>query len=173
VLAQLRRGEVDVMAVWLPIDDPDLAIGPMLTSEPRVLAVAPGHPLAGRDEVSFEELADWRVPRFVGELPKALHEAWIPSRTPGGRPIPRDPQPMRADDITTLALRLARGELVHPTVPSAATYLGATELVYVSITDMPALRSALVWRRRATEARVRAFVDIARGILADATPTAS
>jgi hypothetical protein len=75
---------------------------------------------------------------------------------------------MRANDITTLALRLARGELVHPTVPSAASYLGASDLVYVPIPDMPALRSVLVWRRRGNDARVREFVDIARRVLDDA-----
>jgi DNA-binding transcriptional LysR family regulator len=168
VLGQLRRGEVDLLAVWLPFDDPDLTTGPTLACEPRVLAVASDHPLATRDEVSVEDLAEWSVSRFADGLPKALYEAWIPSRTPSGRPIPRDPQTMRLDDMTALRLKLARGEVVHPTVPSAATYLGGTDLVYVPITDMPPLRSALVWPRRASDARVLEFVAVARDVLAEA-----
>jgi hypothetical protein len=75
---------------------------------------------------------------------------------------------MRLDDMTALRLKLARGEVVHPTVPSAATYLGGTDLVYVPITDMPPLRSALVWPRRASDARVLEFVAVARDVLAEA-----
>jgi DNA-binding transcriptional LysR family regulator len=168
VLAELRRGEVDLLAAWMPIDDPDLTTGPTLAYETRVLAVARDHPLATRDQVSIEELADWSVSRFVGDLPKALYEAWVPSRTPSGRPIPRDPQAIRLDDITALRLKVTRGDVVHPTVPSAAAYLGSTDVVYVPIADMPPLRSALVWRRRGGDARVLEFVAVARAVLADA-----
>ena len=40
-----------------------------------------------------------------------------------------------------------------PTVASAPSYLGDLELVFVPITGMPPLRSALVWRRPAREPR--------------------
>jgi DNA-binding transcriptional LysR family regulator len=163
-LAQLRRGETDVMASWLPLEEPDLTIGLELTSESRVLAVANDHPLAQRDRVSIEDLADHCVPDF-DIAPKQLHEAWIPSRTPSGRPIPRAPNRMVANDSAALAVRLARGELVHPTVASARAYLGHLGVALVPIDDMPPLRSALVWRRRSGDVRVRAFVSLAREVL--------
>jgi DNA-binding transcriptional LysR family regulator len=162
--AKLRRGDMDVMASWLPLEQPDVTIGPELTSESRVLAVASDHPLAQRDRVSVEDLADECVPDF--ELgPKELHEAWIPSRTPSGRPIPRAPGRMIANDTAALAVRLGRGELVHPTVASARSYLGHLGVALVPIDDMPPLRSALIWRRRSGEVRVRAFVKLAREVL--------
>ena len=42
----LRRGEIDLMLTRLPVDEPDLVVGPLVDREPRVLAVAHDHPLA-------------------------------------------------------------------------------------------------------------------------------
>ena len=47
--APLRRGEVDLMVTRLPIDQSDLVVGPVVSREPRVLAVARDHPLARHD----------------------------------------------------------------------------------------------------------------------------
>ena len=79
---RLRDGDVDLMATWLPLDQPDLVLGPVLAEQPRALAVAPDHPLAGRSSVDVEELAEYRLPRF-DNWPKELQRAIVPSRTPG------------------------------------------------------------------------------------------
>ena len=47
-LGPLRRGEIDVMACRLPINQPDLTVGPVLASDDRILAVAIVHPFAQR-----------------------------------------------------------------------------------------------------------------------------
>jgi DNA-binding transcriptional LysR family regulator len=146
---------------WLPLEQPDLVVGPVLSSEPRVLAVAHDHALAGRSAVSIEDLADYRIPRFE-QLPPELLEVWTPSRTPSGRVIAGTPLHLREADVTHLAMRIARGEFVHPTVPSVAAYMGDLDLVYVPIADMPPMRSALVWRRRERDPRLRAFIRVAR-----------
>src|SRR5690606_14410065 len=56
-LGPLRYGDVDVLLTRLPVDEPDLTVGPVVLSEPRVLAVPVGHPLARRRGVSLEDLA--------------------------------------------------------------------------------------------------------------------
>jgi DNA-binding transcriptional LysR family regulator len=61
---RLREGDVDLMATWLPLEQRDLVVGPVLTEQPRELAVAPDHPLADRDSVDVEELAGYRLARF-------------------------------------------------------------------------------------------------------------
>jgi DNA-binding transcriptional LysR family regulator len=43
-LGPLRRSEIDLMATRLPIEQPDIVVGPILAREPRVLAVAADHP---------------------------------------------------------------------------------------------------------------------------------
>lgn len=45
---QLRSGAMDVMIVWLPVEEPDFTVGPTLCTDPRVLAVAADHRLAAR-----------------------------------------------------------------------------------------------------------------------------
>lgn len=165
----LRRGEVAAIICWLPIDEPDLVVGPTLVHEPRVLAVARDHPLAARRSVSMEDLAGYSVPRF-DQLPRRIHEAWVPSRTPRGRAIPHVPVNLPDRSLAELSVRVAKGEVVHPTVPSAAAYLGP-DIVYVPIHDLPPMRSALVWRRPARDRKLRAFIACARSVQsAAATP---
>jgi DNA-binding transcriptional LysR family regulator len=165
-LARLRDDDIQLTASWIPLDQPDLVVGPILSSQPRVLAVARDHPLANRDSVDVEELADYKVSRF-DDWPKELHEAMVPSRTPGGRPIPSIRMPVGDRGLLDLSVRVARGEFVHPTGAAAAAYLGDLELAFVPLTGMPPLRSALVWRRASRDPRVRAFVRIARQSLED------
>lgn len=48
--AQLREGDVELLASWLPLKQPDLVIGPTLARYERVLAVGRTHPLADRNQ---------------------------------------------------------------------------------------------------------------------------
>jgi DNA-binding transcriptional LysR family regulator len=165
---RLRENDVDLMATWIPVEQPDLVVGPTLTRQPRVVAVARDHQFAKRDSVDIEELADQRIPRF-DNWPKELHEAVAPSRTPGGRPISGMRIPAGQRGFLDIAVRVARGELVFPTVASAASYIGELDVVYIPLTGMSPLRSALVWRRPARDPKLREFLGVARAVLRDAT----
>jgi DNA-binding transcriptional LysR family regulator len=162
--APLRRGEVDLMTSWVPLDQSDLVIGPVVSVESRVLMVAHDHLLAERAAVTIEDVADYRVPRFP-QIPDELHEVWIPSRTPSGRAIERVDVHLQGQDIVQLAARVARGQVVHPTVPSIAAYVGVHRIAYVPITDLPPLRSALVWRCGSKDRRVLEFARIAEEVV--------
>jgi DNA-binding transcriptional LysR family regulator len=74
------------MATRLPIDQPDIVVGPALASEPMVLAVAADHPLADRERVSIEEIAAYPVAPIT-DSPSELIDAVMPRTTPGGRRI--------------------------------------------------------------------------------------
>jgi DNA-binding transcriptional LysR family regulator len=161
---RLRQNDVELIATWVPLGQADLVVGPTLTRERRVLAVARDHPLAQRDTVDVEELADHRVLRFKN-WPKELHEAVVPFRTPGGRPIPGSRIRVGERAFLELPVRIARGEMVFPTVASAAAYMGEPDLVFVPIKGMPPLRSALVWRRPARDPKLREFIRVAREVL--------
>jgi DNA-binding transcriptional LysR family regulator len=160
----LRDNDIEVMASWLPLDEPDLVVGPVLTSQPRVLAVGRDHPLAGRESVSFEELADHQLFRFEN-WPKELDEAVVPHRTPSGRPIRSTRIRIGADGLLGLPVRIARGEIVWPTVASAEPYMRDREVAFVPIEGMPPLRSALVWLRAARDPKLREFIRVARAVL--------
>ena len=164
---RLRENTVELMASWVPLKQPDLVVGPLLTSQLRVLAVAHDHPLAERDTVDVEELADHPVPRF-DNWPRELDEALVPSRTPGGRAIPHTRIALGDRAVLDVAVQVARGEFVWPTVSSAAPYMGGDlDLVFVPIAGMPPLRSALVWGRPARDPKLRAFIRVARDVLRD------
>ncbi|TCC45430.1 LysR family transcriptional regulator [Kribbella pittospori] len=164
-LGPLRRGEIDLMATRLPIAQPDLTVGPVLAREPMVLAVADDHPLAGRKRVSIEDIADFPVAPIT-DSPKELIDTVIPRRTPAGRAIRRSTRrPKTPHEVTAL---VARGQIVHPTVPSFAQYFGQPGITYIPISDMPSVRSGLVWRRRDVNPRLREFVRATRAILATA-----
>ncbi len=161
---RLRENDVDVIATWIPLEEPDLVVGPVLTTEPRLLAVAHDHPFAERESVDVEELAECKVVRFEN-WPRELHEAVFPSTTPGGRSIPTLRLPPGERAVLDISLRVARGEVVHPTVASAAAYMGELDLMFIPISGMKPLRSALVWRRPARDPKLRAFTRVARDVL--------
>lgn len=167
----LGRGEVNVLASWLPHGQSSLVVGPTLTRAQRVLAVGEDHPLAGRSQVTVEDLGDYQTLPIEEVLSKELAEAWNPRRTPQGRIIRRLRMPFgqlaRSDpgQLRNLMSWLIRtGEAVHPTTAGVKTILGPG-IIYVPIADMPPLCSALVWPRGTTDPRRREFVRVAREIL--------
>jgi DNA-binding transcriptional LysR family regulator len=160
----LRENEVELMGSWIPLKQPDLVVGPILTRQPRVLAVARDHPLARRDSVDLEELAEHRVARIEG-WPQELNEAVVPFRAPSGRPIPGARFRVGESAFLDLSVRIGRGEFVFATVASAVPYMGESDLAVVPMKGMPRLRSALVWRRPARDPKLREFLGVAREVL--------
>jgi DNA-binding transcriptional LysR family regulator len=167
-LGPLQRGEIDLLAMRLPIERPEIVVGPILTSQPRMLAVARDHPLARRSSVTLEDVADYRVARLDG-LPREMVAALIPAHAPSGRPIRRLRRPIRRqDDLTAL---IALGRIVHPTGTTFATRYGHPDIVYVPLAGMPPCRSALLWRRGSADARVAAFAGDARAVSSELQST--
>jgi DNA-binding transcriptional LysR family regulator len=164
LLRPLRENDVELIASWIPLEQPDLVVGPILTRQPRVIAIARDHPLAERDSVDLEDLADYRIARIEG-WPKELNEAVVPFRTRSGRPIPGSRFRVGERAFLDLSVRIGRGEFVFATVASAVPYMGELDLVFVPMAGMPPLRSALVWRRPARDPRLREFLGVAREIL--------
>lgn len=163
----LRRGEVAAMVTRLPLRMHDVVLGPVLAHEPRVLAVAPDHPLAGCDRVSLEDVADYEVAGVAME-PKELVEQYIPVKTPEGRPIRRSKAPVNS--LSDVVMLIARGKIVHPTVGSFMTIVPGDRVVSVPIEGMPPSKLALAWRRRDPDPRLRAFITTAKDVLATQAP---
>jgi DNA-binding transcriptional LysR family regulator len=161
-LGALRRGEVDMTAIRFPIRQPDLTVGPVLTTDRRALAVAEGHPLASRRFVTVEDLADYTL-AFATQIPSEILEAFIPSVTPSGRPIAHR-EVLSPSHAMTL---VARGEIVHATVASLPDYLPYPGVTYVPISDLPPSSAGLVWRTGGETAAIRAFAKAVRDVVGD------
>jgi DNA-binding transcriptional LysR family regulator len=165
-LGPLRRGEIDGMATRLPLEQPDLVVGVILAREPRVLAVASEHPLADRERISIEDVADYPVAPIT-DSPREMVDATFPRTTPSGRRIRRlTRRPKTPHELIAL---VARGRIVQPTVPSFAEFFGQPNIKYIPIADLPAAESGLVWRRRDRNPRLREFARVARKVLAEAS----
>lgn len=167
----LRRGGLDLLAAWLPHGQPDVVVGPTLTREPLFLGVAEDHPLAEREEVSIEDVADYKVLPMEDVQPDALVARWIPRTTPSGRTIERLRVPfaqMAREDPGELRGRISwwirTGKIVHPAMETVQAIHGPG-IVWVPIADMAPLQSALVWLRGRSNDRLQAFTRVARAVL--------
>jgi DNA-binding transcriptional LysR family regulator len=162
-LNRLRRGELDLVAHWLPLSQPDLKVGPTLAREQRALVVAAAHPLAERGWASVEDLADNVVVDAGETVPNETLEALCPRRTPAGREIPRLHREGRTVEVLAL---VAAGELVHPTVASLADHYTHPGVTMVPLRDLPPLESALVWLANRETPAIRAFAHTTQEVMA-------
>jgi DNA-binding transcriptional LysR family regulator len=156
--AGLRAGWVDVAMLWLPIREPDIAVGPELFIEPLMLCVAPDHPLAGRDQVTLEDLGDYPVVYPDGPIPDYMWESHTPSMTPSGRLIVRGvPVASLAEALTVIG----GGAVVSPIGVEAAETRVRHDVTFIPILDQPPLRYAPAWRGNNETPLVRAFLQAA------------
>ncbi|MFD9410844.1 LysR family transcriptional regulator [Streptomyces sp. NPDC059989] len=155
---QLRSGDFDVAVAEFPVREADLGEGPALLTEARLLAVAAGHPLAGRDSVSLEELAGVPLLTIAGDLPPYRREAQSPARTPGGRPIRRGPEVTNMQEALVM---VAAGQGALLTSAHTATYHARPGIAYVPFADAEPVGYGLIWRAADHSGAVRAFARAA------------
>lgn len=138
----LRSGDVDVAVTNAPVDEAGFEEGPVLHTEPVVLAVARGHRLATRTAVTLDDL-DGEVVFRAGRR---------------AAPYRRDPEPPTPATLLDLMARVAAGEGVCPLAAHAADYFARPTLAMVPFAPgSPPVRWVLCWRTGARTARVAAL----------------
>jgi DNA-binding transcriptional LysR family regulator len=158
----LRAGELDLMVVKFRLDEPDLAHSAVLGTDARAAILGAGHPLAGRDSVSIEELAAFGSFHRPGSMPDYVWDEVVPPVTPGGRTV------HRRHRLTTTAEMLdlvANAGAVHISLLSLAD-IAPPAVRVVPIHDLPPAPVAVAWVAARTTRRVRDFVDAAEAALA-------
>jgi DNA-binding transcriptional LysR family regulator len=161
----LRDGQVDLALGTFPIDEPDIATGPVLVSEARMLAVPSGHAFARRTSISLEDLARVKLLQLPDTLPVTLRADRTPSATPAGRPIEPGPSAATFNEMLTL---IGAGQGAFPVGAQARRYYARPDVAYVPISDAPPLRWGLLWRADGATARVRAFAQAAHDLVLSA-----
>ena len=154
----LRAGDVQLVVTSLPIDQPDLAVGPVLSRHRRLLAVGRTHPLAVGPDVSIEDLADHPIGDLAVAAPPELLDEMTPRQTPSGRPVRRAGAPIRHE--SELLLAVAGGTVVQPVLAPFAATMQHPDVVYLPIRDLPPSRSVLVWRRHDRHRGLHAFLQV-------------
>ncbi|RJO71007.1 LysR family transcriptional regulator [Nocardia panacis] len=163
----LRRAEVEVLITQFPVCEADLVRGPVLLRVPRLLAVPADHPLARRDGVSLEDLAQGEVFACAGAVPEYWQLHLAPERTPGGVPIRRGPT--AASIPETLAM-IGAGQGISPVGADVPRQYAPRGVVYVPFTDADPVEYGAVWRADGETACVRAFVAAAAELVAIGKP---
>ncbi|MEW2353818.1 LysR family transcriptional regulator, partial [Spirillospora sp. NPDC029432] len=150
----VRRDEVDAAVVLLPMEEDDLVLGRAFSEQPQTVAVASGHPFAGRAGLDAEELAGLPLIGVGGPAPEYWRRAQAPLATPNGAAIPRGPV------VGTLQEGLAmvaagRGALLL--CRGTAAEQGRRGVAFVEVGGLPPSVLGLVWHRDRENARTRAF----------------
>ncbi|MER5478356.1 LysR family transcriptional regulator [Streptomyces sp. NPDC002734] len=154
----LRAGDVEVQITEPPVTEPDLTLGPVLVSQPRVLLMSSAHPFARRAAVSLEDLAESTLLTVGGSVPRHWLDHHFPRQTPSGRPIPHGQAMTYWEDALSLVLA---GKGVTPVAAAGAHYYSRPGLVFKPFTDAPGIDYAFVWPTGRETARLRAFVRVA------------
>ncbi|MFB4271472.1 LysR family transcriptional regulator [Nonomuraea sp. GTA35] len=152
----LRRGDIDILIAWLPIDEPDLTVGPVLFAEPRVLAIATDHELTQRTSISLEIAADFQHPHSDTQ-PDYWYDAYIPRATRRGRTIERGALVQNTEEAITLA---GMAEIVVLFPAHMTRYWIRPDITYLPVTDMGPLPYAMVWRSDTDNEPIRALAEV-------------
>ncbi|GLI01445.1 LysR family transcriptional regulator [Phytohabitans aurantiacus] len=164
--AALRNGELDILVTWLPVEEPDLTVGPILFAEPRVLAVAADHELTRRTSVSLEQIGDFQHVNLPA-APEYWLDGYLPSHTRDGRVIERGPLVRSVEEI--LMLTSVR-EVVTLFPSHMRRYAARPDIAYVPVRDLGALPYVLVWRSESENDLIRALATTARDLGPMLTP---
>ncbi|MFJ2771416.1 LysR family transcriptional regulator [Streptomyces sp. NPDC087300] len=158
-LGALRSGEVDLLFTCLPVEEPDLEVGPVVIDEPRVLAVPLGHPLAGRVSVSLEELAGETFFGVVNGAPAYWWDFHVPRVTASGREILRG---RAVASFQELMMLVGTGQGISPVVASVEKFYARPDVVFVPLRDVPNAEVALIHRAGGLAPRAADFVTAIR-----------
>ncbi|WP_412538834.1 LysR family transcriptional regulator [Longispora sp. K20-0274] len=160
-VATLRDGDVDVAVLSLPLAGPDLVIGPVLISEPRMLAVPADHPFASRTAVTMEDLADVRLLRLAGAIPGDWPSDRWPEHTPSGRAIPGGPTFETFQEALQL---IGAGNGAMIVGAQVTRFYTRPDVAYLPFSDATPINWAPVWLRANNSPRIRAFAQAAREV---------
>jgi DNA-binding transcriptional LysR family regulator len=148
----LRRHEVDMALVRLPVDTTDLHCI-RLYDEVTVVVAGSEHLVAAADEVQLDDLGEEQLvrPHGSGWRPEADQLAW--------------PSMSEREAIETVAA--GTGIVIVPM--SVARLFHRKDVVERRVLDLPPTTVALVWPRERDDEQTQAFVGVVRGRTANSS----
>ncbi|GAA0401659.1 LysR family transcriptional regulator [Streptomyces luteireticuli] len=153
-LGPIRNGQVHLQITELPVEEPDLAVGPALIAEDRRILVHHEHPFARAGAVTLEDLATTTLITFTGAIPSYWREYHSPCRTPSGLPIPQ----LVAGYWQEALAMVGAGKGVTFASARAEQYYARPDTVWLPFPDLPRFEYAPIWPRTSTAPLVRPFL---------------
>lgn len=158
--AGLADGDADVAFVWLPLPDQDRYAWTVVAEEPRHVALPESHPLAGRPEIDFTDLADepfLALPATAGPL----RDHWLALEERTGRP-PRVGAEIASTEETYEALVAGLGVCLVAAGNVPLITLGG--VVTRPVRGIAPGRYVLAWRKPDHRPLVRAYAEACRRV---------
>ncbi|HEY8581792.1 MAG TPA: LysR substrate-binding domain-containing protein [Capillimicrobium sp.] len=166
VLDRLRDGRLDVTFLHLPLDEPDIHTTP-LYNEPRVVALASGHPLASREVLRPEDLAGERFVTQPPSMPDLWRDFWMLVDQLGHRPATC---PTLAPNLEQWLHLLARGDGIDTAPAIIERYYSWPGIAFVPLEGAPPATLGLARMADRTDPVVAAFervtLEVTGGALA-------
>ncbi|MCI2416453.1 LysR family transcriptional regulator [Saccharopolyspora sp. K220] len=160
-LAKVADGSLDLGFVRLPVNQPDVRTR-VIEVEELICALSTDHPLAGRECIPIEELAEESFVSFPSNAGSTVRDALVKACVSAGF-SPRVVQ--EAPDSYTILALVAAGVGVTLTLTSCQ-HIQQTGLVYRPLAGPPTrLHAALAWRTDNTSAALRTVLAIAEEAL--------
>ncbi|HEU5028622.1 MAG TPA: LysR family transcriptional regulator [Spirillospora sp.] len=156
----LRSGDVDVAFVWLPADLTGLR-SEIVHTEPRIVGLPSGHPLAGNAAVGILDVADEPL-LWTERAPREWVDWWAVNPRPDGSEPRWGPT---NDNVEEMLEQVAEGVAICFAPSSMARYYTRPGMVWVPLTGVEPLRVALAWADGADGPLVRSFAQIVRGLV--------
>ncbi|WP_063760774.1 LysR family transcriptional regulator [Streptomyces aureocirculatus] len=163
-LGPIRGGQVHLQVTQLPIDEPDLAVGPVLISEERRLLVHHEHPFARAATVTLEDLAATTVISCAAAAPQYWQAYHCPHQTPSGRPVPH----VVVGNWHEALAMVGAGKGVTFASARSEQYHARPDTVWLPFPHLPRFEYATIWPRTGTTPVVQAFLQAIHDIHEDA-----
>ncbi|MDH2391176.1 substrate-binding domain-containing protein [Streptomyces sp. HNM0663] len=141
--APLRAGATDIMIVKYDPLEPDIAVGDPVGWDGRAVLVGAHHPLAARESVSIEDVADYDGFRCPGDFPANVWDLVVPPHTPRGRAIRRT---HTMTTVPALVDRLRSSLATHVSFQSLDAVL-PPDIRVIPVPDLPSSPVAFAWLR--------------------------
>lgn len=154
-LGPIRSGQVHLQITELPVDEPDLAVGPVLIAEERRLLVHHQHPFTRSATVTLEDLAATSLITFAAATPPYWQEYHFPRQTPTGVPIPH----LVAGNWHEALAMVGAGRGVTFASARAERYHARPDTVWLRFPHLPRIEYAPIWPRTSNTPLIQAFLQ--------------
>lgn len=159
IVQRLHDGQIDAGLLYLPLEDTSLSVK-CVSREPLVLALPEAHPLASRQRVELQALAEepfvlparyQRMPGLYGQVTEACNQAGF---TPNA--VQKDVWLMQT------IVGLVAGGMGVALLPASLQNLSRKGVVYKSVYGLsPSVELGVIWRRKDQSTVLRSFLQVA------------
>jgi LysR family transcriptional regulator, benzoate and cis,cis-muconate-responsive activator of ben and cat genes len=160
----VRQRRCDVAFLYLPIDEPDIDVTPLL-SEERIVVLPAGHRLARRKQLRPADLAREQFIKQPAPVPDSWCDFWLLVDELGHRP---EVSPHSAASTEEWLHLIGQGHGIDTAPAMIARYYSWPEVSFVPLVDAAPAVVALARRSGTPDRLIDDFVALAREVAATA-----